>query len=39
MEQDHGLDKSMDLTTLLDLCQPAIERKEKVVQASARSGT
>jgi len=31
MEQDHGLDKSLDLTVLLDLCQPAIERKEKVV--------
>ncbi len=29
--QDHGLDKSLDLTTLLDLCQPAIERGEKVV--------
>jgi len=28
--QDHGLDKSMDLTTLLDLCKPAIERGEKV---------
>ncbi|MCC6235519.1 MAG: glutamate synthase subunit alpha, partial [Verrucomicrobiales bacterium] len=24
--QDHGLDKSLDLTTLLGLCQPAIER-------------
>ena len=29
--QDHGLDKSMDLTVLLDLCKPAIERGEKVV--------
>jgi len=28
--QDHGLDKSLDLTKLLDLCQPAIERGEKV---------
>jgi glutamate synthase domain-containing protein 2/glutamate synthase domain-containing protein 1/glutamate synthase domain-containing protein 3 len=28
--QDHGLDKSMDVTTLLDLCKPAIERAEKV---------
>jgi len=28
--QDHGLDKSLDLTTLLDLCKPAIERGEKV---------
>ncbi len=29
--QDHGLDKSLDLTTLLDLCKPAIENGEKVV--------
>jgi glutamate synthase (ferredoxin) len=29
--QDHGLDKSLDLTVLLELCQPAIERGEKVV--------
>jgi len=29
-DQDHGLDKSLDLTTLLDLCQPAILRGEKV---------
>jgi glutamate synthase (ferredoxin) len=28
--QDHGLEKSLDLTTLLDLCQPAIERGEPV---------
>ncbi|HHP7231373.1 MAG TPA: glutamate synthase-related protein, partial [Xenococcaceae cyanobacterium] len=28
--QDHGLTKSLDLTTLLDLCQPAIEKGEKV---------
>ena len=28
--QDHGLDKSLDITTLLDLCKPAIENKEKV---------
>ncbi len=28
--QDHGLDKSMDITHLLDLCAPAIERGEKV---------
>jgi glutamate synthase (ferredoxin) len=28
--QDHGLDKSLDLTVLLDLCKPAIERGEKV---------
>ena len=31
IKQDHGLDKSLDLTVLLDLCQPAIERGEKVV--------
>lgn len=28
--QDHGLDKSLDVTTLLDLCQPAIAKGEKV---------
>ena len=28
--QDHGLEKSLDLTTLLELCQPAIERGDKV---------
>ena len=28
--QDHGLDKALDRTTLIDLCKPAIERKEKV---------
>jgi glutamate synthase domain-containing protein 3 len=28
--QDHGLEKSLDVTTLLDLCKPAIERGEKV---------
>jgi len=31
VKQDHGLAKSLDLTVLLDLCQPAIERGEKVV--------
>jgi glutamate synthase (ferredoxin) len=31
MKQDHGLEKSLDLTTLLGLCAPAIERREKVV--------
>ncbi len=30
-KQDHGLDKSLDLTTLLEICQPAIERGEKVI--------
>ncbi len=29
--QDHGIDRSLDMTTLLDLCEPAIERGEKVV--------
>ncbi len=28
--QDHGLEKSLDMTVLLDLCKPAIERGEKV---------
>src|SRR5690606_16133218 len=30
IEQDHGLDKSLDMTTLLELCKPAIERGEPV---------
>lgn len=30
MAQDHGLEKSLDRTTLLPLCQPAIERGEHV---------
>ncbi|HEV3006465.1 MAG TPA: glutamate synthase large subunit, partial [Pirellulales bacterium] len=29
--QDHGIDKSLDMTTLLERCRPALERKEKVV--------
>jgi glutamate synthase (ferredoxin) len=28
--QDHGLEKSLDLTQLVDLCKPALERGEKV---------
>jgi glutamate synthase (ferredoxin) len=28
--QDHGLDKSLDITMLLDLCKPAIDKGEKV---------
>jgi len=28
--QDHGLDKSMDMTLLLDLCKPALESEEPV---------
>ncbi|MGE0114615.1 MAG: glutamate synthase large subunit [Steroidobacteraceae bacterium] len=30
IEQDHGLDKSLDVTQLLEICKPAIERGEKV---------
>ncbi|MGH8228249.1 MAG: glutamate synthase large subunit [Steroidobacteraceae bacterium] len=30
MDQDHGLDKSLDVTTLLEIARPAIERGEKV---------
>ena len=30
LSQDHGLDKSLDVTTLLDICRPAIERGERV---------
>ncbi len=29
-EQDHGLEKTLDVTKLLDICKPAIERGEKV---------
>jgi glutamate synthase domain-containing protein 2/glutamate synthase domain-containing protein 1/glutamate synthase domain-containing protein 3 len=28
--QDHGIAESLDMTTLLDLCKPALERKEPV---------
>ena len=28
--QEHGLDDSLDLTTLLTICEPAIKRREKV---------
>jgi len=28
--QDHGLEKSIDMSRLLDICKPAIERGEKV---------
>jgi glutamate synthase (ferredoxin) len=31
MKQDHGIARSLDVTQLLDLCKPAIERGEKVV--------
>jgi glutamate synthase (ferredoxin) len=30
-EQDHGIDRSLDVTVLLDLCKPAIERGVEVV--------
>jgi len=30
-EQDHGIDRALDVTTLLDLCAPALERGEEVV--------
>ncbi len=36
--QDHGLDKSLDLTQLLPLCRPAIDKGEKVkAQLSIRN--
>ena len=33
--QDHGLEKSLDFTTLIPLCEPALERGQRV-QASLR---
>jgi len=30
IKQEHGLDESLDRTTLLSLCKPAIQNKEKV---------
>ncbi len=30
IDQDHGLDKSLDITRLLGICEPAIERGERV---------
>ena len=30
-KQDHGLDRALDNTLLLKLCEPALKRKEKVV--------
>jgi glutamate synthase (ferredoxin) len=36
--QDHGLEKSMDITTLLELCKPAIERGEKMRDKSSNRG-
>ena len=29
-DQDHGIEKSLDVTKLLDICEPAIERGERV---------
>ncbi|HVU25456.1 MAG TPA: glutamate synthase large subunit [Opitutus sp.] len=31
IKQDHGLDKSIDVTRLLEICKPAIERGDKVI--------
>jgi glutamate synthase (ferredoxin) len=31
LDQDHGLEQSLDMTTILPLCEPAIARGEKVV--------
>jgi glutamate synthase (ferredoxin) len=30
VEQDHGLDRSLDMTILLPMCRPALERQEPV---------
>jgi glutamate synthase (ferredoxin) len=30
IDQDHGLEKSLDVTKLLEICEPAIERGEQV---------
>ena len=30
MKQDHGIEKSLDVTTLLKICEPAIEQGKKV---------
>ncbi|HET7625462.1 MAG TPA: glutamate synthase large subunit [Verrucomicrobiae bacterium] len=30
MDQDHGIEKSLDVTRLLEICKPAIDRGEKV---------
>jgi glutamate synthase (NADPH) large chain len=31
IKQDHGIDRSLDITQILEICRPAIERGEKVV--------
>lgn len=33
VEQEHGLDESLDRTMLLSICEPAIKRREKVFSA------
>lgn len=33
IDQDHGLKNCLDKTTLLDLCRPALDRREKVTAA------
>ena len=38
IDQDHGLDKSLDVTKLLELCEPALERGEPVRARSCREG-
>lgn len=30
MQQDHGLDRSLDVQELMAICEPALERREKV---------
>ncbi|MCM1984328.1 glutamate synthase large subunit [Lyngbya confervoides] len=37
--QDHGLEKSLDLTVLLDLCQPALDHKQPVKATLAIQNT
>jgi glutamate synthase (ferredoxin) len=39
MAQDHGLEQSLDMTKLLDLCAPAIERGEKVAASLSIQNT
>jgi glutamate synthase (ferredoxin) len=31
ISQDHGIEKSLDMQQLIKLCEPALERKEKVI--------
>ncbi len=33
MDQDHGIDRSLDVTKLLEICRPALERGEKVEES------